>query len=259
MKIAISGKGGVGKTTVAALLAHGFAEEGRRVIAVDADPDANLGSALGLPPETLEKIVPIARMEDLIYERTGARPGTFGQWFVMNPKVDDIPERCSVKIDGVWLLVMGGVARGGGGCACPENTVLRTLLNHLVLEGGDVVILDMEAGLEHLGRGTARAVDAFLAVVEPGRRSFHTAADVIRLARDLGVRKVFGVANKAGPGEIPLMQAQAEAIGLELLGRIPYDPSLVLADAQGRPAWEASDVVVRAAEEIRKRLLDRIP
>ncbi|MCL5038393.1 MAG: AAA family ATPase, partial [Firmicutes bacterium] len=196
LKIAISGKGGVGKTTLAALLAHLYAAEGKRVLAVDADPDANLAAALGISEEEVRQITPIAKMNELIYERTGAEPGRMGQWFTLNPKVDDIPDRFSLRRAGIRLLVMGGVDTGGAGCACPENTLLKHLLRHLVVERGDTVIVDMEAGLEHLGRGTARAVDAFIVVVEPGRRSFQTARAVAKLAADLGIKKVYAMGNK---------------------------------------------------------------
>jgi len=252
LKIAISGKGGVGKTTLSALLAHLYAREGKRVLAVDADPDANLASALGISEEEVQKIVPIAKMNELIYERTGAEPGRMGQWFTLNPKVDDIPDRFSVRKDGIRLLVMGGVETGGAGCACPENTLLKHLLRHLVVERGDTVIVDMEAGLEHLGRGTARAVDAFIVVVEPGRRSFQTAKAVVKLAADLGIKKVYAVANKVRPGEEEAIREGVE--GLPLLGFMPYDPAAVSADLSGRAAYESSPALLAAATAIKEKL-----
>src|SRR3989304_3696489 len=181
MKIAISGKGGVGKALLAAFLSQIFAESGYSVIAIDADPDANLASTLGFADP--DKITPISEMEDLIEERVGVRPGTSGSFFKLNPKVDDLPESYSVKKDGIRLMVMGRIKRGGTGCYCPEGALLQALLKHLLLQRNEVVIMDMEAGIEHLSRGTTRAVDKLIIVVEPGRRSIETAETIIRLAR----------------------------------------------------------------------------
>ena len=175
MKLAITGKGGVGKTTLASLLARLYAAEGKAVLAIDANPDANLALALGLPPAEARRISPIAEMKDLIEERTGATPGSEAPFFKLNPQVDDIPERFSAKIDGIRLLIMGTVKTGGSGCMCPESALLKNLISHLLLRESDVVIMDMDAGVEHLGRGTAQAVDALIIVVEPGRRSVQTA------------------------------------------------------------------------------------
>jgi CO dehydrogenase maturation factor len=184
MKIAITGKGGVGKTTLSALLSHIFSSEGIRVVAVDADPDANLPQALGVSPGESEKIKPIAEIEELIEERTGAKPGAIGGIFKINPKVDDIPEGYGHRIDGITLLVMGKSKTAASGCYCPENALLRRLLKHLIVERDEVVIVDMEAGIEHLTRGTAEGVDAFIVVVEPGQRSLQTAVQVKKLASE---------------------------------------------------------------------------
>ncbi len=253
MKLAITGKGGVGKTTLTALLAYLFATDGRRVLAVDADPDANLGNALGVREDELAKIVPIKDMEDLIYERTGARPGTMGGWFALNPKVDDIPENCALQVrENIKLLVMGGITSGGGGCACPENALLRELLRHLVVDRDETVLVDMEAGLEHVGRGTARSVDAFVVVIEPGRRSFQTAHAIVRLARDLGVKRVLAVANKVREDQV---EAVRQGVGdLEFLGYLPYDPCAVHADLGGEAAFTACPALLNAARGIKDRL-----
>lgn len=174
MKIAVTGKGGVGKTTISAVLARLYAEEGKKVFAVDVDPDANLGLALGFSEEELESITPISKMRRLIEERTGAdKSNTF---YKVNPKVDDIPEIYGKENNGVRLLVLGTVETAGGGCVCPENVMLKRIINNLVLHRDDIVILDMEAGLEHLGRGTTEGMDQFIVVIEPGARSVQTVA-----------------------------------------------------------------------------------
>jgi CO dehydrogenase maturation factor len=240
--LAIVGKGGVGKTTLAAALAQRFARLGRAVIAIDADPDGNLGSALGVPEKQLPE--PISGMRDLILERTGAKdqPGGF---FTLNPKVDDLPERFSVKVNGVRLLVLGTVDWGGKGCMCPEGAVLKALLQHLLLLVPDDVILDMEAGLEHMGRGSARGVDAMISVVEPGMRSVQTAHRIRELARQIGIRRTYVVLNKVrAEHEVETLR---RALGPEtILGTIPYSPELAAADLEGR-AVELKDLALAGA------------
>ncbi len=194
MKIAVTGKGGVGKTTFAAILARLYADSGRSVLCADVDPDANLGSALGFSEEELSGIIPISEMKDLIRERTDA--DEFQKFFKINPKVDDLPDKLALSKNGVKLLVMGTIKTGGAGCVCPEHVVIKRLLSHMIVARDEVVILDMEAGLEHLARGTTDFVDQFIVVVEPGARSVQTYHSVKRLAADLGVRKVNVVANK---------------------------------------------------------------
>ena len=194
MKIAISGKGGVGKTLLAAILSKIFAESGFSVVAIDADPDANLAATLGFPHP--EKIVPISEMSDLVEERTGARPGQTAPYYRLNPKVDDLPEKYSVRLGEIKLMVMGRIKRGGTGCYCPEGTLLQALLAHLLLARDEVVILDMEAGIEHLARGTSKAVDKLIVVVEPGRRSLETANTIGKLAQDIGLSNIAAVGNK---------------------------------------------------------------
>ena len=194
MKIAVTGKGGVGKTTIAATLARLYAEEGRPVLAADVDPDANLGLALGFPEDLLDSIVPISKMRKLVAERTEASADN--RFYKINPKVDDIPDTYSKSFNGVKLLVLGTVETAGSGCVCPEHVMLRRIINNLVLRREDVVILDMEAGLEHLGRGTTEGMDMFIVVIEPGARSVQTYRNVKRLAEELGVHQVHVVANK---------------------------------------------------------------
>ena len=247
MKLAIAGKGGVGKTTLVSLLASVYSSEGRRVIAIDADPDANLASALGIPADEAGKVVPIVELHDLIEERTGAKPGTTGTFFKLNPKVDDIPERFSAQKDNVRVMVMGTVKGGGTGCVCPESALLRHLMSHLLLERSEVVIMDMEAGLEHLGRGTARGVDAFIVVVEPGKRSLQTAEAIRRLAADLGIARCYVVGSK--------IRSEADRrfiidglTGFDVLGFISHNPGIAEADRLGIDVFSAAP---DAADEVR--------
>ncbi|NQT67539.1 MAG: AAA family ATPase, partial [Actinobacteria bacterium] len=186
MKIAISGKGGVGKTTLVACLSKYYANKNHKVIAVDADPDANLAVTLGIGYDEASKITPLAEMKKLIEERTGAKPGGYGAFFKLNPRVDDIPQKFGIEIDGVRLLVAGTVKAGGSGCYCPENVLLKNLFRHLLVDREEIVILDMEAGIEHLGRGTCESMDALIIVVEPGLRSVQTARTVRKMSLDLG-------------------------------------------------------------------------
>lgn len=252
MKIAVSGKGGVGKTTVAGLLARQFAEEKYRVIAIDADPDANLASALGF--EDADKIVPIAQMRDLIEERTGAKPGAFGGYFKMNPRVEDLPEKLSVVHDGIRLMVMGTVKSGGSGCVCPESVLLKALVTNLVVYNKDVIVMDMEAGLEHLGRATTQAVDKLIVVVEPGRRSIDTARQIKQLASEIGVRSVAVVGNKIR-SEKDIEYLKKNMADFELLGFLPYDETIVEADLDNAPPYTATTDFPDSIKQIYQSLI----
>ena len=235
MKIAVSGKGGVGKTTFASFLIRALADEGRKVIAIDADPDANLAQALGV--RNSGDIVPISLMKELIEERTGAKVGGMGSFFKLNPTVNDLPEKLSVEVDGVKLMVMGSVKKGGGGCVCPESVLLKHLVRHIVLARDEAVVLDMEAGLEHLGRGTAMAVDRLVVVVEPGRRSIETAHHIRTLAADIGITRLSFVGNKIRSDQDRdfLIERMPEC---HFLGFVPYRTSIIEADLDGRPPYE---------------------
>ncbi len=253
LKVAITGKGGVGKTTLSSLLARLYAAEGNTVLAIDANPDANLGTALGIPVEELSRITPIAQMEELVQERTGGKPGTIGGFFKLNPRVDDIPERFSIAKDGVRLLIMGTVKKGGSGCMCPESALLRSLLNHLLLRRSEVVILDMDAGVEHLGRGTAESVDAFISVVEPGRRSLDTAQAVKRLAHDIGIKKCYVVGNKI-TSDADRQFIIENLPDFELLGFISYNPKIAEADRKGISPFDIDPNVVSEVRVIKEKL-----
>ena len=251
-KIAISGKGGVGKTTLSALLARIFAERGRDVIAIDADPAGGLAEALGVPKELSRQITPIAEMDDLIYERTGAKRGTYGGFFSLSPRVDDIPDRFSLLHRGVRFLRLGTIESGGSGCICPESALLKALVTHLLLYRDEMMILDMEAGVEHLGRATAQAVDAFLVVLEPGRRSLTTADRVRQLASDLGIARVYAVGNKVrGEADWAFILAGSP---VPALGYLSANEELTDADMRGAGVFDAAPTAAREAREIADRL-----
>jgi len=249
MKLAISGKGGVGKTTLAALLAQVYADAGRDVLAVDADPAPCLAGALGFPPHLRDSLRPIAEMDALIEERTGAKPGTVGGFFTLNPRVDDLPERFSVTHRGVRLLEMGSVDLGGSGCICPESAMLKTLFTHLLFRQDDVLILDMYAGVEHLGRATVDFVDAMIVVVEPTRRSLGTAAQIKKLAADIGLTRLWLVGNKVRDEEEAAFLA-AETPGLPLLGTLPADLAVQEADRRGLAVYDFVPALRQSAERM---------
>jgi len=251
MKIAISGKGGVGKTTFAALLIRTLDQAGKHVLAIDADPDANLAAAVGV--SGAGDIVPIAEMEDLIYERTEAKPGTIGGYFKLNPKVDDLPDTLSVKLNNIKLMRLGGVKKGGAGCICPESTLLKALVTHIVLARDEVVIMDMEAGIEHLGRGTAKAVNKLLVVVEPGRRSIDTAENIRKLASEIGLSNIHLIGNKIRNKDDEAF-LKNHLSGFEFLGFLPFDDALIEADLKGISPFDTESVTLKIVESIAQHL-----
>ncbi|MGL4911953.1 MAG: AAA family ATPase [Romboutsia sp.] len=254
MKIAITGKGGVGKTTFSSMLSRMFANDGYRVVAVDADPDANLALALGFPKEVYDSIVPISEMKKLVADRTAASISSFGKMFKMNPKVDDIPETLCKEYNGVRLLTLGTVDSGGSGCVCPEHVLLKRLCSHLILQNKDVVIMDMEAGIEHLGRGTAESVDAFIVVVEPGERSLQTYRKVKKLGSDIGVKKVFVVGNKIRNKEDEEFIKSNLEDG-ESLGFIYYNQDVIDSDRANQSPYDTSEETREQIKAIQQQLL----
>lgn len=255
MKLAISGKGGVGKTTLSALLAQVYADLGRDVLAVDADPSPCLAGALGFPDELRARLSPISEMDELIEERTGAKKGTIGGFFTINPRVDDIPERFAVTHRGVRLLEMGAVDTGGRGCICPEAAMLKTLFTHLMFRQDDMLILDMYAGVEHLGRATVDFVDAMVIVVEPTRRSLGTAAQIRKLANDIGLTRLWLVANKVRDAEEASF-VDAETPGLPVLGMLPADLLVQEADRLGIAVYDYVPSLKESAQQMAARLVE---
>jgi len=236
MKIAVAGKGGVGKTFIAGTLARLLAREGYNVLAVDADPNINTASAIGIPLEVAEKIVPLSENEELIKEKTGVAPGkSYGQMFRLTPSVSDIVDKYGVVgPDGVQLLIMGTVKGGGTGCMCPSNALLRVLVQHLLIQRKDVLVMDMVAGLEHLGRGTARRMDTMLVVVEPRMKSIDTVKRILKLAGEIEVREVLAVGNKIrSEREKTFIDEKMQELGVQVAAYIPYDESVAEADMMG--------------------------
>ena len=251
MKLAISGKGGVGKTTFASLLIRTFNDLGKHVLAIDADPDANLAAALGI--DNSNEITPISEMKALIFERTEVQPGSIGGFFKLNPMVDDLPDALSVKLDNIKLMRLGGVKKGGSGCICPESTLLKALITHIVLARDEVVVMDMEAGIEHLGRATAQAVDKLLVVVEPGRRSIDTAGHIKKLAMEIGLKNIALIGNKIRKDQDRKFLKQ-RLPDFEFLGFLPYDDALIEADLNGISPYDVHSSAKAEVENMINKL-----
>ena len=252
MKIAVTGKGGVGKTLISAILARLLADRGLKVFAIDADPDANLAHTLRFPE--VSEITPLIKMKELIEERTGAKVGSSNPYFKLNPKVDDIPDKYFVKHEGIALAVMGSVRGGGLGCTCAENAFLKALLRHLIVEREEAVILDMEAGIEHLGRGTVEAVDRLLIVVEPGNHSIETAKRIRKLASEIGISRLGVVGNKVRNEEEKTF-VRENVSGLDFLGFFSYNEKLIKADLNNLPFYEVCPEVLEEGKVIVEELV----
>jgi len=264
IKIAISGKGGVGKTTVCAIWAQLFAEDGFDVIAVDADPDTNLCSAFGIPAEQTPE--PLIKMKQLIAERTGTDKGAVGAYFRLNPKVNDLPEKYCLKLNAIKpqaqnesfentlkLLVLGAITQARTGCACPEGAFLKALLTHTILQRQEVVLVDLAAGVEFMGRASVQGIDALVVVVEPGSRSFETAITITRMAREMGVKHIAGIINKVtAPKQLKTIKSQLK--DLTILANIDYIPDVQEADLYCKGVYQASSQLVDRLRQAKNAL-----
>jgi CO dehydrogenase maturation factor len=262
MKIAVAGKGGVGKTFIASTLCRLLASDGYNVLAVDADPNFNLAYSLGVPSDVADRIVPLTENETLIKEKTGvSSEEAYAPVFNMAPTVNDIVDRFGVNAPGgVKLLVMGTVKGGGTGCMCGANAMLRVLVQHLLIQRGEVLVMDMVAGLEHLGRGTARRMDAMLVVVEPRMKSMDTMRRILRLAEEIEIKEVLAVGNKVDKEtERRFIEKNMEAMGVPVVAYVPYDDTVGEADMKGIPAldYDADAQAVRAVAELKDYLVGR--
>jgi len=255
VKIAIGGKGGVGKTTVCAIWAQLFAENGFNVLAIDADPNTTLASAFGIASQQCPE--PLIRMKQLIAERTGTGKDAVGAYFRLNPKVSDLPEKYWLEANGLKLLVLGAITQAGAGCACPEGAFLKALLGHTILQRQELVLVDLAAGVEFMGRASVQGIDAFVAVVEPGGRSIETANNIAKMAKELGIGFIGTIVNKiTEPAQTEVIQSQLK--DTVLLGTLRYSRSLQEADLRRAPVFGADAEVTEQLKQAKNKLVELI-
>ncbi|MBD3206764.1 AAA family ATPase [Candidatus Bathyarchaeota archaeon] len=262
MKLAIAGKGGVGKTFTSATLSRLLAKEGYSVLAVDADPNFNLAYALGIDREKADRIRPLTENNELIREKTGvSAEEAYSPVFNMTPTVSDIVDRFGVDApEGVKLLVMGTVKGGGTGCMCGANALLRVLIQHMLIQRGEILIMDMVAGLEHLGRGTARRMDAMLVVVEPRMKSMDTIRRILRLAEEIEIKEIMAIGNKiSNEREEKFIREHMKKFGIPIVAMIPYDEKVGEADMLGIPAvdYDPDTPAIRSVRNLMDTLIER--
>jgi len=255
VKIAISGKGGVGKTTVCAVWAQLLAEDGFDVLAIDADPNTNLASAFGIPSEQSPE--PLIKMKKLIAERTGTGKDAIGAYFKLNPEVSDLPEKYSLKVNGVKLLVLGGISQAGAGCACPEGAFLRALLTHTILQRQEMVLVDLAAGVEFLGRASVQGIDALVVVIEPGSRSIETAINITRMSKELGIKQVAAIVNKITDAT-QVEEIKTQLADMTNLANIKYYPAVQEADLRQKNVFETCPELMEQLRQAKDALIDLI-
>lgn len=234
IRIVVTGKGGVGKTTISAALARLLAREGRRTLAVDADAQLNLAAALGMPRDVAETLVPLSHHHDWIEEKTGARPGDgFGQLMRLNPDVDDVVDRFGQRApDAVRFLAMGTISGAGGGCLCPENILLAQTVRAIGLREGEAIVMDTQAGVEHFGRALARGFGHAVVVTDPTYSGIGVALSAARLARDLGIPSVHLAINRVrDPDDERRVRAEiemrADGVAFDSWTWLPYDEAVL--------------------------------
>jgi len=249
MKIAISGKGGVGKTTIMAMLANFFNQQGKDVLVIDADPSPHMAQSIGI--DNVEAIVPIADMKEMLAERSGKTEGS--PFYNLNPQVDDLLAQFTVEKDGIKLMVLGAIQAGDKGCACPESTVLKRMLTKLLLSPSQMVLLDMEAGVEHLGRGTIAGVDRLLVVVIPAKSSIRTALRVKQLAEEVGIKQIAFVGNLVRDPEDEAFLA--DGLGERPIACFPDAAGVRQTERAGLPVISAAAEVAEATQALAACLL----
>jgi len=257
MKVAVSGKGGVGKTLIAGGIASGFAARGLKTIAIDADSSPNLGLTLGLSPQETRKIVPISENKTLIESKTSTG---YSGVYRLQFSVDDIVRDYSVSTPlGPNLIVMGTVQSMGSGCMCAPNAVIRALLRHLVVERDEAVVLDLEAGVEHIGRGTARQVDTLLILADSNLKSLEIAKHIYDMAKVAGMQQLFLVGNRVmNDAQQQAIQRFAEKNGLPILTFVRFDQRVIEADMLGETPLKNKEIeAVKTIDNICQLLLEK--
>lgn len=253
IKIGIGGKGGVGKTTICALWAQLFAQDGFDVLAIDADPNTTLASAFGIPSSQSPE--PLINMKELIAERTGARKDAVGAYFKLNPEVGDLPDKYCLEVKGVKLLALGAITQAGAGCACPEGAFLKAMLTHTILHRQEVVLVDLAAGVESMGRASVQGLDVLIVVVEPGARSIDTALNITKMAKELGIKNIAAIANKIA--ETRQIETIRDGLtNIAILANIRYNSSLQEADLRKSNVFEADKQVVEQLKAAKNQLMN---
>ena len=244
MRIVIAGKGGVGKTTTCAILSSIFAEDGMNVLAVDEDPQQNLAFSLGYPTDRASEIIPLSKNAAYIEEKVGVRPGSgWGGVLRLNPQVSDVVERYGIAIDDrISLLVMGSVSNAAGGCLCPENALLGSVLRYIRLRRNEVILMDTQAGVEHFGRAMSDGFSQAVLVTEPSFNAYSVAEHSASLARELGIRHVHLVVNKVrSESDIrKIERLSGGGVRFTSVHYLPYNEEIIESEPDVRRIWSAN-------------------